>query len=265
MKFVHVTKNTKATLISNDGTNVVLELDETKERLNLNAITLRRWWKEVEEESPAAETTKEEESKPAAEPMKMSETITALETLFDKLNGIYFESKLPRPVITVQSTPKAYGHCTTKQIWKSEDSAMYEINMGAEFINRPMDQTAATLCHEMVHLYCLVNDIQDTCQKGRYHNKTFKAEAEARDLHIEYDRAIGYSITSPTETFTEKLKASGFDMTIRFARVTPAKKASSEREKPHKYICPCCGQEVRSTADLNLICGVCEVPMERAD
>lgn len=90
-------------------------------------------------------------------------------------------------------------------------------------------------------------------------------EAEARDLHIEYDRAIGYSITSSTETFTEKLKASGFDMTIRFARVTPAKKASSEREKPHKYICPCCGQEVRSTADLNLICGVCEVPMERAD
>ncbi|MBR3552920.1 MAG: SprT-like domain-containing protein [Clostridia bacterium] len=197
--------------------------------------------------------------------MKMSETITALESLFDKLNGIYFEGKLPRPVITVQSTPKAYGHCTTKQIWKSNDSAMYEINLGAEFINRPMEQTAATLCHEMVHLYCLENDIQDTCQKGRYHNKTFKREAEDRDLHIEYDRAIGYSLTSPTDTFIAKLKESGFDMSIKFARVTAMRKPTSDREKPHKYVCPICGQEVRSTSELNLICGVCNVKMERMD
>ena len=260
--YQHVTKGTIATLIDNNGNTCVLEICDTKERITLNAITMRRWWKEIE---TPVESTAAEEIKPAGEPMKMSETITALETLFDKLNAIYFESALPRPVITVQFTPKAYGHCTTKQIWQSDDSAMYEINIGAEFINRPMDQTAATLCHEMVHLYCLVNGIQDTCQKGRYHNKTFKNEAEARDLYIEYDRAIGYSITSPTEVFTEKLKASGFDMTIRFARITPTKKASSMREKPHKYVCPCCGQEVRSTADLHLICGICEVEMERVD
>lgn len=247
-RFKHVTKGTLATMTEPN----VLVIDETNERLELSDITLRRWWKEVEESASAP-----------AEPMKMSETITALETLFDKLNGIYFEDKLPRPVITVQSTPKAYGHCTTKQIWKSDDSAMYEINLGAEFINRPMAETAATLCHEMVHLYCLVNEIQDTCQKGRYHNKTFKAEAESRDLKIEYDRAIGYSITSPTDAFIEKLNNSGFDMSIRFARVTPSKKASSDREKPHKYVCPCCGQEVKSTSDLKLICGVCEVPMEK--
>lgn len=102
-------------------------------------ITLRRRWKEVEQDKT----------------IKMSETITALEVLFDKLNGIYLEGKLPRPFITVQSSPKAYGHCTTKQIWKSKDSAMYEINLGAELINRPMANTAATICHEMVHLYCL--------------------------------------------------------------------------------------------------------------
>jgi len=252
MKYVHVTKGTLATMIEEN----ILEIDETKERIELNAITLRRWWKEVKEENSG-------EDKP--EPMKMSETITALEILFDKLNSIYFEDKLPRPVITVQSTPKAYGHCTTKQIWASDNSAMYEINLGAEFINRPMANTAATVLHEMVHLYCLVNEIQDTCQKGRYHNKTFKMEAESRDLKIDYDRAIGYSITSPTEAFTSKLTASGFDMTIKFARATPAKKASSEREKPRKYLCPTCGQKVRSTADLNLICGICEVAMSRVD
>lgn len=190
MKYVHVTKGTTATMPELN----VLVIDGTNERLEVSDITLRRWWKAVEEDKPSA-----------TEPMKMSETITALEVLFDKLNGIYFEGKLPKPVITVQSSPKAYGHCTTKQIWQSDDSAMYEINLGAEFINRPMANTAATLCHEMVHLYCLVNEIQDTCQKGRYHNKTFKTEAEAGDLQIDYDRTIGYSITSPTDAFVDKL------------------------------------------------------------
>lgn len=250
MKYVHVTKETTATMPEPN----VLVIDGTNERLEVSDITLRRWWKAVEEDKPTE-----------TEPMKMSETITALEVLFDKLNGIYFEGKLPKPVITVQSSPKAYGHCTTKQIWQSDDSAMYEINLGAEFINRPMANTAATLCHEMVHLYCLVNEIQDTCQKGRYHNKTFKTEAEARDLQIDYDRAIGYSITSPTEAFTDKLRESGFDMSIRFARVTPQKKASSDREKPHKYVCPICGQEVKSTADLKIKCAICDVDMEKVN
>lgn len=250
MKYVHVTKGTTATMPEPN----VLVIDGTNERLEVSDITLRRWWKAVEEDKPAA-----------TEPMKMSETITALEVLFDKLNGIYFEGKLPKPVITVQSSPKAYGHCTTKQIWQSDDSAMYEINLGAEFINRPMANTAATLCHEMVHLYCLVNEIQDTCQKGRYHNKTFKTEAEARDLQIDYDRAIGYSITSPTDAFVDKLRESGFDMSIRFARVMPQKKASSDREKPHKYVCPICGQEVKSTADLRIKCAICDVDMEKVN
>ena len=144
---------------------------------------------------PQAEEPKTEapatEDKP--EPMKMSETITALETIFDKLNAIYFEGKLPRPVITVQTTPKAYGHCSTKKIWKSENEGMYEINLGAEFINRPKESTCATLLHEMVHLFCTENEIADTCQNGRYHNKTFKAECESRDLIVEYDRANGYA------------------------------------------------------------------------
>lgn len=249
-RFEHVTKGTLATMIEPN----VLVIDGSNERLDISDITLRRWWKEIEE-TPAAED----------EPMKMSETITALETLFDKLNGIYFDGELPKPVITVQSTPKVYGHCSTKRVWKSDDTAMYEINLGAEFINRPMPDTAATLCHEMVHLYCLENEIQDTCQNGRYHNKTFKAEAEARDLNIEYNRAIGYSITSPTDALIEKLTASGFNMNIRFARVAPAKKTCTDREKPHKYICPICGQAVRSTSELKIKCAICDVDMERAD
>ena len=139
--------------------------EPTAEPTGMAAASYDRRWRLCEEpaaEEQVTETAAEpqtEEPKTEApatedrpEPMKMSETITALETIFDKLNAIYFESKLPRPVITVQTTPKAYGHCSTKKIWKSENEGMYEINLGAEFINRPKESTCATLLHEMVHL-----------------------------------------------------------------------------------------------------------------
>ena len=224
---------------------------------------------ETEAAEPETETTEPEteaaEPETHDEPMKMSDVVTKLEGLFDILNRVYFDNALPKPVITVQSTPKAYGHCSTKKIWKSESDGQYEINIGAEFLNRPSANTAATMCHEMVHLYCLVNEIQDTCQKGRYHNKTFKAEAEARDLEIGYDRTVGFSHTNPTEAFKKTLEDNGFVLEVPFARVMPEEKAKAEREKPHRYVCPVCGQEVKTTADLSLICGICEVAMERAD
>lgn len=223
------------------------------------------------DEPPADEPKPDKKAKKSAEadpvdPMKMSETIAALENIFDKLNAIYFEGKLPKPVITVQTTPKAYGHCSTKKVWRAgETEGMYEINLGAEFINRPKEQTCATLLHEMVHLYCNENEIAETCQKGRYHNKTFKAECEARDLEVEYDRANGYARTVATEAFKAKLTEAGVDLTVRFARIMPKTKAKAERAKAHAYVCPICGQTVRTTGDLSLICGVCEVPMSRAD
>lgn len=219
----------------------------------------------VEPEATSEDDNKCLNEKTATEPMKLSEVVQKLEELFDTLNGIYYEGALPRPVITIQSTPKAYGHCSTKQIWKAEDEAMYEINIGAEFLNRAKENTAATLQHEMVHLYCRVNDIDETCQKGRYHNKTFKLEAEARGLIIGYNRTIGYSPTEPSEEFKQKLQEAGYELSVPFCRETILAKKTSDREKPHKYVCSCCGQKVSSTADLNIICGDCDVPMTRQD
>ena len=37
-----------------------------------------------------------------------------LNKLFDLLNEHYFESALVRPTITIQSTPRAYGHFSTR-------------------------------------------------------------------------------------------------------------------------------------------------------
>ena len=274
MKDMSIIANKKIINKETNEVRLVVSIDEENRKIHsvpadepnaepsiMAAASYDRRWKLYEEpEAEVSETAEPEVNHD--EPMKMSDVVTKLEGLFDILNRVYFDNALPKPVITVQSTPKAYGHCSTKKIWKSENDGQYEINIGAEFLNRPSANTAATMCHEMVHLYCLVNEIQDTCQKGRYHNKTFKAEAEARDLEIGYDRTVGFSHTNPTEAFKKTLEDNGFVLEVPFARVMPEEKAKAEREKPHRYVCPVCGQEVKTTADLSLIC---EVTMERAD
>lgn len=280
--FVQQRNGERAELIERKENTVILKVLETGAKREIGTATLKRWWKpEVQEQPTVSQVNPDKTETPIeasdipgpetsvaddlAPQMKLSAVVKKLEDCFDLLNDLYFEGTLERPVITVQSIPKAYGHCSTKQIWKTETEAYYEINIGAEYLNRPSENTAATMCHEMVHLYCRMNDINETCQKGRYHNKTFKLEAEARDLEIRYDRAIGYSLTTPTETFKEKLREAGFALVVPFARYTVEAKKHADREKPHKYACPVCGQSVRSTSDLNLVCGVCEVPLERED
>lgn len=305
MMYRHLNTGAVAELIEKLENTVKMKVVETGEIKEVGLATFKRWWKPVKEETePETTATEQTETQdaptesqeaqnepeaPQAEemptetqeapaddqgdedkPLALSEIVSKLESLFDMLNGLYFEGKLPRPIITVQSTPKFYGHCSTKKIWKKgadgEDEGQYEINIGAEFLNRPSEYTAATMLHEMVHLYCRENDLEETCQNGRYHNKLFKQECEARDLTIEYDRTNGYSTSLPSEAFVENLRSNGYVLKVPFARHTLEKeKKKAERSKAHKYICPVCGQTVRSTGDLNLICGICEVLMERAD
>lgn len=66
-----------------------------------------------------------------------------------------------------------------------------EINIGAEYLSRPIENVLATLTHEMVHLYCMVNGIKSPSNGGRHYNKQFnKAGAEKRDVKIEYAQYI---------------------------------------------------------------------------
>ena len=86
--------------------------------------------------------------------------------LFDLLNEEFFECELSRPTITIQSTPKAYGHFSLREdTWISKVGGTHEINIGAGTLSRPIEEVAATLLHEMVHYYNHVNGIQD-CSRG---------------------------------------------------------------------------------------------------
>ena len=114
--------------------------------------------------------------------MLISEITAFLEDAYTVLNDRFFDGELPRVIITVQSSPKAYGHYTLYDAWNEENTGYREINIGAETLNRPIGNVIATLQHEMVHHYCAMTGIKDTSRGGVYHNKRFRQEAELRGL-----------------------------------------------------------------------------------
>ena len=206
-----------------------------------------------------------------------------LAKIFRAINAEYFDNELETPTITIQSTVGAYGHISTRRIWSNGEEASFELNLGADYLSRPIEQIVATLEHEAIHEYCLIQNppIKDTSNRGVYHNKTFKRLAEEKcGLIIERHDKYGYTLTYPSdETIRFCLEHNLEDIQINrntgYTMVgigTPkagngngaqpkVKKPSSTR----KYICPCCGNSFRATKNLNVLCMDCNEQFVLAD
>lgn len=197
-----------------------------------------------------------------------------LNKIFDLLNVTFFENVLSRPTITIQSTPRAYGHFSLREdTWVSKIGGTHEINIGAGTLARPIEDVVATLLHEMVHYYNYVCGVQDCSRGNTYHNRKFKEEAEARGLVVERSERYGWSHTSPSEALIDfvldngltdillnRNEESGFQITgtgtHNGSSFTTTKKSSTR-----KYICPCCGMSIRATREVNIACLDCDEQM----
>lgn len=207
------------------------------------------------------------------ETVKTSRTAGYLEKIFRALNAKYFNGELEEPIITIQSTPRAYGHVTVAKAWQRGDTTRHELNIGAGTLARPIENVVASTLHECIHLWHLQNGIQDCSRGGQYHNKKFKEAAEARDLKIGYDPRIGWSITEPTDALCEFILEQGWE-DIQMNRIecaytsrgtgagnavggagSPGKGANSHSIK---YVCPCCHNSVRATKAVNIKCADCD-------
>ena len=128
----------------------------------------------------------------------LKDIITSIEGLFDTFNARYYKNQLQRPVITISPdhTQGAFGWCTAWKAWKEKEDhdGYYEINLCAEYLNRPLEKICATLLNEMVHLWNLQNDIQDTSRGSMYHNKKFKEVAEQHGLLIDKHEKYGWTL-----------------------------------------------------------------------
>lgn len=198
-----------------------------------------------------------------------------LNKIYDLLNEEFFESALSRPTITIQSTPKAYGHFTlNNDTWISKNGGTHEINLGAGTLSRPIESIVATLLHEMVHYYNYVQGIKDCSRGNTYHNKNFKQKAEACGLIISHSEKYGWSHTEPSDKILQfvldndlrdilicRNELPSFTMGTGGAKsggeITTTTKPSSTR----KYICPCCGMSVRATRTVRIKCIDCDEEM----
>lgn len=214
--------------------------------------------------------------------------IEKLESLFSKFNEKFYAGELEKPIITVSpdTTIGAYGWCTAWKAWTNKeqkhvedistltkedidsmkkDDGFYEINICAEYLSRPFEQIAETLLHEMVHLFNLQNKVQDTSRNGTYHNKKFKAAAEAHGLEVEQDSKYGWNRTklnNEARVFVEAMQDKKFQL---YRKFIPKLKASNSKQSSRKYVCPCCGLIIRATKEVDVICAECNEHFEEAD
>ena len=185
-----------------------------------------------------------------------------LNTIFDLLNARYFESALSRPIITIQSTPKAYGHYTLYDAWSVDgDKGMREINIGAGTLSRPIENVVATLLHEMCHLYAIENGIKDTSENRFYHNEAFRNIAESHGLVVAKEPRYGFSVTSLSpDAFI--VASNVFNAVSPVFHIPKRDENTSSGRKPsstRKFKCPSCGMKIRVTkaGSVNVICGDC--------
>ncbi|MCL2083292.1 MAG: SprT-like family protein [Oscillospiraceae bacterium] len=193
-----------------------------------------------------------------------------LNSLYDKINADFFNNELQRPVITIQSTPRAYGHFTLYNAWNIQGEGTQELNIGAGTLNRPIEYIIATLIHEMCHQHNAVNNIQDCSRGGTYHNKFFKQSAETHGLTVSRSEKYGWSDSLPSDELLDWIlqnDLTDIDMNrneyggicIGGGSKTANGGADSPPRQSHsrRYVCPSCRAIVRATKAVNVICGDC--------
>ena len=211
---------------------------------------------------------------------KYSRVSGALEKLFRQLNDRFFDGEIETPIITIQASSRSYAHVSVDKISTVDgQEARRELNLSATYLQRDVSEISASLLHECCHLYAMQNGIKDTSRNGSYHNKRFKEIAESHGIIVSYDPRIGWSPTEPSDELIEWLCDIDIeDIRINrgnieeLARITgtggaepapvapPKVTTTGRRGNSIRWICPGCGAIVRSTKQVNIICGDCGVP-----
>ena len=216
--------------------------------------------------------------------VKTSRAAGQLEKMFRELNKHYFEGKLPEPIISLKKTPSAYGHITCSKVWMAGQESKYEINISSATLDRPIEETTATLLHEMVHEYNLENQIKDTSNNGIYHNKRFKEQAEAHGLTVEHHEKYGWAITNPSQEPVshcifmgwqdiqmgerlawEDMVGTGNGSRAPGSSETGAPRPPKAKSSTRRWVCPKCGTIIRSTKEVRVICADCMETFVKAD
>ena len=183
----------------------------------------------------------------------LQSTIDEFHRIFKLLNEKYFNEELERPIITIS---RACGRIKVNKAWFGKDEKWFgEINICAEYLNRPTDEVITAFLHEMCHLWNIQQGIKDTSNDGLYHNAKFKKVAERSGLIVEKSDKYGFCMTKPSDKLKGLIKSK-----VCLERIKIYKIASMTKKSRRKYTCPGCGLIIQATKDLTgiLFCKRCK-------
>lgn len=211
--------------------------------------------------------------------LSLSPVLTALEMAFDYLNKRFYDGELQRPVIVMAEGAKAraMGWFTCYKPWHLRDTEITacELMVATDYLDRGFEHVVETLAHEMVHCYNYQHDIKDCARSGFRHNKKFKEAAEQHgmiwnppsddDSKADYKR-VGYARVSLKEDVKDEVykELSSLKDALVLYRDKRQKKDKTVKSGKNviKYMCPCCGNSVRATKEVMIMCMECEERME---
>lgn len=207
-------------------------------------------------------------------------TVQYLQRIYNLINIEYFNGELEEITLTVQESVRSYGHVTVSNTWFTDDRAMKELNISANYLRRDITEVVTTLIHECAHIWNMQHDIKDTSNGYVYHNKRFKETAEnLGNIKVERSEKYGWTVSSPTEETIDFCIRNGLQNieigrqdTYSFGGFTGGASGNGgnaipKPKKPtstRKYICPCCGNSFRATKDINVLCMDCNVQFVKA-
>ena len=131
--------------------------------------------------------------------------------------------------------------------------------MSTNFLDRAPVDKAATMLHEMCHLFAAENNIQDCSRSGTWHNKQFKTIAESHGLDVQKTDKGGFNHTTlkpESLTAIEPMLAA-----LKSLKRVEGAKLKGKSSSTRKYYCPECGQSVRATKQVNIRCAYCNCAM----
>lgn len=134
--------------------------------------------------------------------MTETKTLAMLRAVNDAIESVRAEhSGIPEVVVVLGSSGRkkksqTHGHFAARA-WAERETGerTHEIFLSGESLRRGGKETMGTIIHELAHAYCNENKIEDTSNRGRYHNVKFKDVAESFGLVIEKAPTIGHSVT----------------------------------------------------------------------
>lgn len=207
----------------------------------------------------------------------IARAVGLLEKMYRVFNARCFDGRLHDCTITVEKQKGAYGcYWFHPQYYINGDQTHWKIALNPAHFSKPVEFVAAVLLHEMCHHAAALDGVQDCSRGGTYHNKRFKAYAEATGLlNVEQDEKYGWAVTTPNDDMINLcienefpefriVENAFFDLSgvgtgggADPENLPPAPKTSNSI----KHVCPNCKAIARTTKDIPLICGTCRIDM----